>query len=66
MANARFLAGINASVGGNGAGPTNVMQRGPGSGSDYHPSAVSLVVLVIAEYAIYIGLRRYFRHAHGG
>lgn len=66
MANARFKAGLNVGLGTNGAGPTNVLQRGPGSGANFHPSAVSLIVLVLAEYAIYIGLRRYFRHAHGG
>jgi hypothetical protein len=33
---------------------------------EFHPTVVSLMVLVVAEYAAYLGLRYYFRHAHGG
>lgn len=32
----------------------------------WHPTMSFLMLLVIVEYAAYIGLRYYFRSAHGG
>lgn len=66
--NARFRVAGNAAVGvGQGA---SVSQKSAsdarGAQSAFHPTVVSLIILVLAEYAFYAWLRYYFRHAHGG
>jgi len=67
--NARFRVAGNAAVGvGQGASTSQASAsaaRGANS-SAFHPTVVSLIILVLAEYAFYAWLRYYFRHAHGG
>lgn len=44
-------------------GAANMPKR---SGSAVGPAVSFLIVLIIAEYAVYLGLRYTFRSVHGG
>jgi hypothetical protein len=68
MATARFRMAANAGMASDtppGAASSS-KARNRASVGGYHPTVVSLIVLVTAEYTAYVFLRHYFRHAHGG
>jgi hypothetical protein len=68
--NSRYRVAANASVSATGAGQGGqtgkTRTHGVGMGKGFQPTVASLMVLVVAEYAAYLGFRYYFRHAHGG
>ena len=54
------MARVSAGIGAGGA--AQQIQ----AGSETHPSTTFLLLLVVAEYAAYVGLRYFFRSVHGG
>jgi hypothetical protein len=68
MPTARFRMAANASVASdtpNGASSSSSARSG-GTVAGFHPTVISLMLLVVAEYSAYVYFRHYFRHAHGG
>lgn len=68
MPAARFRMAANAAIASDkppGAMSSSGNRSAPNVGG-FHPTVLSLFALVIAEYALYIYARHYFRHAHGG
>lgn len=68
MPTARFRMAANASVGSDTPTGANSSSsaRGGGTVAGFQPTVISLLLLVVAEYTIYIYARHYFRHSHGG
>lgn len=68
--NARFRVAGNVGVStggtGQGSGTGGLSSTGNRGSSAYTPTTASLIILVLAEIALYGWLRYYFRHAHGG
>lgn len=44
----------------------NVAPMGDRGPTDYHPTVAFLLIMVIAELALFVLLRVGFRHSHGG
>lgn len=65
MATARFRMAANAAMASD--NPPNAQGSSKARGtSEFHPTVVSLMILVAVEYAGFVFMRHYFRHAHGG
>jgi hypothetical protein len=54
------MARVSAGIGAGGAA------QQINSAKDTHPSVTFLMLLVVAEYGAYLGLRYFFRSVHGG